>query len=313
MSADGEGPSDQPVIARSMPIEHSLIGDEAVYSRNLGASTNAVNKMVNVPDPSGRSTSLKVKTAVSLTWRRPKEYKSKPEVFYIVPERFLDTDVVLSSAERQFPSDVDEEEEEEEYTPQARMSRGSFHARNFSNIKEVDDPSPPPSPTLHMPYYQPPHINQVPDRTRASRETHHRREQAESSGLKPPPRHAESGGSATTTAPSAAQNPSSGQLQVGGSWEKTQIKFAFDPEASGEAFWQSFYQWATQRKRDGQLERNRVTIQLRGSRNQEDDFFELPLNEDDIVGYWEEAIDWIQSNKRANTPHLFATIILDAG
>lgn len=106
ISCDDDG-ADQPVISRSAPVKHNLIGDKVVYGRSLGASTDTVDEWVSVLLPSGVQRWEKVTTAVNLTWRRRKEFTTNVDTFYIVPVRWLDSDVILGSdgsLECQFPS-----------------------------------------------------------------------------------------------------------------------------------------------------------------------------------------------------------------
>jgi len=98
--------ADQPVISRTAPVKHNLIGDRAVYRRGLSASIDPVDELVFVPLPSGGQREDRVKKAVNLTWRRRKEFTTNVSTFYIVSARLLDSDVILGSdgsLEHQFP------------------------------------------------------------------------------------------------------------------------------------------------------------------------------------------------------------------
>jgi hypothetical protein len=99
--------ADQPVILRTAPVKHNLIGDKVVYGRGFGDSTDPVDELVSVPRPSGGQRQENVTRAVNLTWRRRKEFTTNVHTFYIVSARLLDSDVVLGfdgSMERQFPT-----------------------------------------------------------------------------------------------------------------------------------------------------------------------------------------------------------------
>jgi hypothetical protein len=99
-----------------------------------------------------------------------------------------------------------------------------------------------------------------------------------------------------------------------GLWDKTLIQMSFDPDAPGEAFYQAFHQWAVRRKRGVDLERDRMTLRLKASKNTPDDeAYELGLNQGDLEELWEMAVDWIQENKSPKAPHLYATVVLEAG
>jgi hypothetical protein len=159
----------------------------------------------------------------------------------------------------------------------------------------------------------PPKFQQTYDHVHALLDTH-RIHAAETSAPAPRPRHVDHGQPIHTTTPLSAQGPSSGQLQVIGLWDKTPIKMAFDPDAPGEVFYQAFVQWAVRRKRDGDLERHRMTLWLKASKNTPDaEAYELSLKEGELEEFWETAIDWIQENKSLKAPHLYATVELEAG
>lgn len=83
---------------------------------------------------------------------------------------------------------------------------------------------------------------------------------ADPSAPAPHPKRIDDGQPTHTTTPLAAQGYSSRQLQVIRLWDKTPIKMSFDPDAPGEASYQAFHQWAVRRKRDGDLERHRMTL-----------------------------------------------------
>jgi hypothetical protein len=98
---------DQPVLSRSIPVEHNLIRDKVVHDRGLSDSRVSVDKLVSVPLPSGGQRRVKVTTAVKLAWRRRHECASNVDIFYIVSAQFLRNDVILGSdetIEHQYPS-----------------------------------------------------------------------------------------------------------------------------------------------------------------------------------------------------------------
>jgi hypothetical protein len=99
-----------------------------------------------------------------------------------------------------------------------------------------------------------------------------------------------------------------------GLWDNTPIKMTFDPDASGEAFYQAFHQWAVRRERDGDLERQRMTLFIKASRStSEKEAFDLCLEEGELEELWETAVEYIQDNKRPKAPHLYVTVKIDAG
>ncbi|KAF2004051.1 hypothetical protein P154DRAFT_65676 [Amniculicola lignicola CBS 123094] len=158
-----------------------------------------------------------------------------------------------------------------------------------------------------------PNVRQTYGHVQALRDTQ-RMHAAEPSAPAPHSRHINHGQPTHTTTPLAPQGPSSGQLQVVGLWDKTPIKMSFDPDAPGESFYQAFYQWAERRKRGGDLERHRMTLWLKASKNTPDgEAYELGLKEGELEELWETAVDWIQENKSPKAPHLYATVEIEAG
>ncbi|KZM26237.1 uncharacterized protein EKO05_0006845 [Ascochyta rabiei] len=301
---------DQPVTSRSEPVKHCLIGDRVVNNRSLAANKIIVDERVNVPLRSGGQKSEKATTAVSLTWRRRKEFTTNVDTFYIVSALLLGCDVILSSdptLNRRFPSEV-----EEVQSPQERYDR-----RGFVDIEEVDPASSqyPPAVPLHS-YPQnslPPNMQRTYDITQAFRSSQRMRSGEPSAPVLHPTR-IEHGLSNHAPTPYAAQEPSSGLLHLAGLWDKTPIKISFDPEALGETFFQAFSQWAVKRKRDGDLDRQRMTLWLKASKNMPDDeAYELSLKEGELEDLWEDAVKWIQENRGPKAPHLYAIVELEAG
>ncbi|KAF1960876.1 hypothetical protein CC80DRAFT_590195 [Byssothecium circinans] len=329
ISCDDDG-ADQPVISRSAPVKHNLIGDKVLYGRSLGASTDPVDELVSVPLPSGGQRWEKVTTVENLTWRRRKEFTTNVDTFYIVSTRLLDSDVILGSdgsLELQFPSDV-----QEAHSPQARYQRGGF-----VEMEELDLAVPPYATTVPMHSYQnryklgphgPPSNSRWPqlrhsyqqtsmplnvqrkyDSVQAFRDTQ-RMHEAEPTAPAPHPRHIDHGQPTHTTTPFAAQGSTASDRLVG----QNTNEMSFDPDASGEAFYQAFHQWAVRRKRGGDLERHRMTLWLKASKNTpEDEAYELSLNEGELEELWETAVDWIRENKSPKAPHLYATVELEGG
>jgi hypothetical protein len=106
ISCDHDG-ADQPVMARSAPVKHNLIGDKVVYGRGFGSSVDPADEQVSVHLPSGGQKWERVTRSVTLTWRRRNEFKTNVDTFFIVPAILLDSDAVLNldeSLERQLPS-----------------------------------------------------------------------------------------------------------------------------------------------------------------------------------------------------------------
>lgn len=184
-------------------------------------------------------------------------------------------------------------------------------------MEETDAPVRPPAPTVLIhPYQQTsrsPHIHQTYERVQAVRGMHHMNA-VESPAPAAHPTHRDRDQPTHTTTTLAAQGPGSSQIQMHGLWDKTPIKLSFDPDTPGEAFYQAFHQWAVRRNRDGDLERQRMTLWLKRSKNTPDDeAYELGLKEGELEELWETAVEWIQENKSPKAPHLFATVQLEPG
>lgn len=198
---------------------------------------------------------------------------------------------------------------QEANSPQALYQRG------FVEMEELDQTVPPRAPTVPMHSYPQTSTNvqRIYQRVQNFRETQNAHV-AEPSAPVPDLQRVNHRQQTQKTTPLASQEPSSGQLQVIGLWDKTPIKMSFDPDASGETFYQAFHQWAVRRQRDGDLERHRMTLWLKTNKGTHDnEAYELSLKEGDLEELWEAAVDWIQENKNPKAPHLYATVELEAG
>jgi hypothetical protein len=184
-------------------------------------------------------------------------------------------------------------------------------------MEELDPAVPPRAPTAPVHGYEqnvlPLNVQRTYDQIQAVQNIH-RMNLAERSTPTSPPRHVDHGQANNITTPSAAQGLSSGQLQVSGLWDKTPIKMSLDPDASGEVFYQDFCKWASRRNRDGDIERNKMTLWFKSNKNTRDDeAYDLSLNEHELEDLWEDAISWIQDHKNPRAPHLYATVELESG
>ena len=118
--------------------------------------------------------------------------------------------------------------------------------------------------------------------------------------------HGQPGGTATLA---AGQGVPSAQLQVNGFWGTTPISMAFNPDESGEKFFQAFQRWAVRRRRGGDVDRSRMTLWLKASKDMSDEAAQdLSLDQDDLENLWATTVAWIHENKSANAPHLYATV-----
>lgn len=171
---------------------------------------------------------------------------------------------------------------------------------------------PPRAPTVPMHPYEH-HVQRTYDRVQAMRDSQ-RKQAVVASTPASLPRHFDHGQATHTTTPLPAQGSSSAQFQVIDLWGKTPIKFSFDPDAPGEAFYQAFHQWAVRRHRDGEIERDRMILRLKSSKNTpEDEALDLELKESALEEPWEAVVEWMQENKNPKAPHLYATVELEAG
>jgi hypothetical protein len=193
---------------------------------------------------------------------------------------------------------------QEAHPPQARYQPGGL-----VRIQELGPAIPPPAPSAPIHSHQQaslPIIQRTYDKAQALRDM-----QRMHTG--DPSTPASYGQPNHTNTPLAAHESSSGQLQVMGLWDKTPIQMSFDPNDSGEAFYQAFHQWAVRRKRGGDLERHRMTLWLKASKKTPDnEALEISLEEGKLEQLWEMAVDWIQEHKSPKAPHLFATVELEA-
>ncbi|KAF2016830.1 hypothetical protein BU24DRAFT_459952 [Aaosphaeria arxii CBS 175.79] len=221
------------------------------------------------------------------------------DTFYIVPAETFDCDVILAadgSTERQFPSEV-----QEAHSPQAHYQRGSL--REIEELGLTIPPSPQQNTNI-LP-------QRAYDRVQSYREAQSMQAVAQSTPI--PHASQTEQGQVHRTAPVAAQGTSSGHLQVLGLWDQTLLQMSFDPNAPGEAFYQAFHRWAVRRNRSGDIERHRITLWLKTSRDTPDETaYELILKEGDLEDLWGMAVDWIQGNKNPKPPHLYATVELQA-
>ncbi|KAF2657479.1 hypothetical protein K491DRAFT_714501 [Lophiostoma macrostomum CBS 122681] len=296
-------------MSRCAPVKHNLIGDNVAYARGLGVARESVDEIVHVPLPSGGQKGENAKFAVTLTWRRSKETKTNMCAFYVVSSELLETDVILGSEDcldRQIPPDV-----YEVHSPQVNYQREGF-VEMEELVPAVSQHAP--SVLRHI-YHQ---NTMTPDtqRTHArvqALEDMRRTHATDSTTPTPQSKHKDSKSSTHTSTPLQGQASLSDQIQVSGFWGKTPIKMSFDPDAPGEAFYQAFYQWAVRRKRDGDLERHRMTLWLKASKNMpHEEAYDLRLEEDELENFWESAVDWIQENKNPKAPHLYATVEFEA-
>ncbi|KAI4611069.1 uncharacterized protein J4E87_010588 [Alternaria ethzedia] len=277
--------------------------ERTMYNRGFGGKQKRVNESVNVP---GSQRSVNVSAAVDLTWRRPGELTTDEARFYVVPKALLDSDVALAadeSMEHQFPSDV-----QEAASPQGRYQPG------FVTVDESDPAIPPRAPTAPMYSYQPsfmqpqPEVQRTYDRMSAMQEAQRIR------GHEPPAHSAQTapailGRPNHATLPIASQAATSGQLQVRGFWGTTPISISFNPEESGEQFFQAFLRWAKRRGRGSEVDRSRMMLWLKANKDMSDDAAQdVSLDLDELENLWDTTVAWIHENKSAKAPHLYATV-----
>lgn len=99
------------------------------------------------------------------------------------------------------------------------------------------------------------------------------------------------------------------QLQVKGYWGTTPISISFNPEESGEQFFQAFLRWAKRRGRGGEVDRSRIMLWLKANKEMSDDAAQdVSLELDELEDLWATTVAWIHENKSAQAPHLYATV-----
>lgn len=95
---DDEDLKPKPVRMKTAAIEHSVIRDDVVHSRNLGENLNSIAPFtVQVPQREAPSNVVDVVTmrCVQITWRRRNSDSTHLTMFYVVPGRLIDADVLL--------------------------------------------------------------------------------------------------------------------------------------------------------------------------------------------------------------------------
>jgi hypothetical protein len=111
------------------------------------------------------------------------------------------------------------------------------------------------------------------------------------------------------TSPAAGQAATSSQLQVNGFWGTTPISMSFNPDESGEKFFQAFHRWAVKRKRGNDVDRSRMTLWLKADKHMSDDAAQdLSLDYNELENLWATAVAWMHENKSTKAPHLYATV-----
>ncbi|KAI4605743.1 hypothetical protein J4E83_010406 [Alternaria metachromatica] len=289
LSCDDEIP-DQTVIARNAPGRYNLIDKEVADSRGLNVDPVDVDESILVHLPSGAKRRVSVQTVVYLTWHRRGAYRTSKNAFYIVPEGLLNSDVVLGSDE----------------------SMERQHTTGFVSAEEIDQSVPLRAPTAPM-YAQsslqrPPEVQRTYDRVSAMREAQLMR------ASEPPAQAAQSapvndGQPSHATLPAAGPAATGGQLQLKGLWGTTPISISFNPEESGETFFQVFLRWAKRRGRGGEVDRSRMILWLKANKEMSDDAAQdLSLDLDELENLWATTVAWIHENKSAQAPHLYATV-----
>jgi hypothetical protein len=92
----------QVVRMRAAPIQHSLIGEDVVLERGLGAGLVEVDEF-RVSVPCGADLEdfehVQVSFLINLTWRRSNSNSSHVTKFYVVPKDTIDTDLLLGNAD----------------------------------------------------------------------------------------------------------------------------------------------------------------------------------------------------------------------
>ena len=90
---DDDDGTEQQIYCRSAAIDCSLISD----SRAQKAAKPLLEEVyVRVPTTSGAPRLVKAGLTVSITWRRRKEFNSYVTKCYVVPVRYLDTDIIFT-------------------------------------------------------------------------------------------------------------------------------------------------------------------------------------------------------------------------
>ncbi|KAH7381148.1 hypothetical protein DE146DRAFT_636909 [Phaeosphaeria sp. MPI-PUGE-AT-0046c] len=296
------------VLSRTETVKHSLIRDCLVNSCSFHFSTIPVDELVCVPLPSGGEKWERATRSVSLTWRRCKEFTTNVDTFYVVSAKSLVIDVVLSSdgwMEHQLPPGIND----------TQSSPKRYCRAGLVSMEDLDPGYPPHNPATAVHSCQQtslsPNIQHAFDRVHALQNTqrNHEAERFSPSSQPGPVDHGQP--TQRATSPPVQESPR-GQLQVTGMWDKTPIKLLLDLDASGEAFYCAFEQWAIRRKRDGEIYRDRMTLYFGAHKNTpEIEAYDLSLKQSELEDLWELAVDWMLDNKNQKAPHLYATVIFE--
>jgi hypothetical protein len=95
-------------------------------------------------------------------------------------------------------------------------------------------------------------------------------------------------------------------------WGVTVINVWLYLDSSADAFFHLFQQQASKRKT--MPDRSLITIYLTPDRDATDEAAHaLSLDQDDMEADWDRTVEWLERNRREQSPHLFGTVDVEGG
>ncbi|KAF1919371.1 hypothetical protein BDU57DRAFT_512432 [Ampelomyces quisqualis] len=305
---------------RTAQIEYSVIGehmfqDGRICEDHVIAITEQ-RLAVPIRNSPGASKDVVVSSAAKLTWVRPRSSASHSTTFYLVPSENVDIDVLLGC------HDSGEEFLGSIPSPPQRP-------RGFSFIEPTMNASAKqaPQPSFHRSSQLPgSSLDEKPDAIIQAM-LNLQRERVLDEGETTLPQHSpastrhksaqclshnEQTNSRTPTVVPKTHEPRTDKIRLTCKLGSLSFQCWLYLDAPGEAFCENVQNEFKKRKL--QFDRPNSTILFKNNKEAPDiDAYYLSLDEDALEADWGETIDWLRTNKRNVSPHIYGTIQIDDG
>jgi hypothetical protein len=317
---------------RSAPmIEYSVISEHMFETGRICASNiqETDEEQISLPRRGfpGALIQISVSSCAKLTWKRSTSNASHKTIFYLVPQEFLDIDILLGSLdsgegtflkmhtrtclELAHASHIDRSDVPETMPSPPQKGQGVIlkeHAESYHRSSKAPD-GPKNSTRLQPDEFVQNFVRtqseQVAAQSRGAPATtpNHRTDSSRTSRpstVDPP--------SLTQIAP---QNPGSDRIRVSCTLGTSAFTFWLDPDAPAQEFFGTLHR-EFEKKRNT-LNRATTSILFTRDKTSDDEGREIQLSEDELEADWEETVAWIRDNKRQKTPHIYAAVQYDEG